>query len=171
MRKRIGFGLRDRMAFWTKENALFLVKFLVLFFVPYAFIHVVDLSAVNEAVAGVQGAMLNAAGLPTAVQGTHLAITVGGRQAFFNMIIDCSGLMMVILFFALLYSTPIKRGRLKWLLAFTPLLLAFNAVRLFVTIAAAVLYNAFEVVHMALWFVDSAVVLLCWAFVAEIKLW
>lgn len=159
------------MVFWTRKNVLFLVKFLVLFFVPYAFIHVVDLSAVNEAVAGVQGAMLNTAGLPTSVEGTLLTTTFGGRQTIFDMIIDCSGLMMVILFFALLYSTPIKRGRLKWLLAFTPLLLAFNAVRLFATIAAAVLYDAFEVVHVALWFVDSAVVLLCWAFVAEIKVW
>lgn len=152
------------------NSTRFLASFLILFFVPFALIHFLPLGFTGEAVAGVEESMLSTLGYGVERSGSLLRI---GGVSYFDIVADCSGLVMVILFFALLYSTPCDCDRLRALLVYSPVLLAFNLFRLLLTLLAHYHYGAaaFEFAHVALWFVDSAVVLACWSRATGVKLW
>jgi len=151
------------------KSAAFLLSFLALFFVPFALIHFLPLGFASEAVASVEETMLKAAGYATQRDGAFLSI---GGKSDFEIVTDCTGLVMVILFFALLYSTPSKADKPRALLIYAPVLLSFNLARLFATLVAHYHFGpaVFEGVHVALWFVDSAVVLWCWSRATGAKL-
>jgi len=96
---------------------------------------------------------------------------IGGKSGF-EIIADCTGLVMVVLLFALLYSTESKADKPRELAFYAPFLLAFNLVRLFATLLAHYHLGeaGFEAVHAALWFVDSGVVLWCWSRATGVRL-
>jgi len=152
------------------NSTRFLASFLVLFFVPFALIHVVPMGFANEAVAGSEEFLLSTLGYQVEQSGSLLRI---GAESYFDIIADCTGAVMVILFFALLYSTPCDCNRLRALAIYSPLLLGFNLLRLLVTLLTHYHYGlaAFDLAHVALWFVDSGVVLACWSHATGVKLW
>lgn len=152
-----------------KSELEFLGRFFLLFFIPYILLHVADVSPLSSAIAGVESSALSAAGFPASSSGSLLFV----GESVYEIVPDCTGLVMVILLFALLYSTPLDSNRrLRGLLVFTPLLLAFNLARLAVTLLTGAWFGptALEGAHVLLWFVDSAVVLLAWGRAAGVKL-
>ncbi|OIO25415.1 hypothetical protein COX85_02745 [Candidatus Micrarchaeota archaeon CG_4_10_14_0_2_um_filter_55_9] len=151
-----------------KKEKRFLVRFLPAFFIPYLLIHLLPLAPLNQAVAVTQNAFFEATGFETELDGTLLTVR-GGVEAHYRIITDCSGLVMVILFAALLYAT---KPSWRALLLYSPLLIVFNLFRLYVTLYAGVQFpSLFNATHMALWFVDSAVVLLAWSHATKVNLW
>ncbi|MFH1199710.1 MAG: archaeosortase/exosortase family protein [Candidatus Micrarchaeota archaeon] len=144
----------------SKKEKAFLAKFLALFALLFSMVWLFDLPPLNAALAFAEGELLSHAGVPAIVGGNIIA--VGGLSA--RIVNECSGLVMVALLVALLYSHDIPRkSRLRALAVFVPFLLAFNALRLFATLYVFFAANAwFDAVHVALWLVDSAVVLACW---------
>ena len=148
---------QDRLSGTEKR---FLARFFVIFFSLFAAIHFVDLSFLSRAVAQVEFHLLSLAGVHAVLQGELL---VAGSTPFL-FVVDCTGLVMVVLFAALLHSNELEsRRRVRALLLYSPLLLAFNLVRLFATlIVGAFAPPLFWAVHALLWFVDSGVVLLAW---------
>ena len=150
----------------ARHEWVFLAKFAAFFSVPYALLHVLDLRLLTQPIASFESAFFNAAGVPSSAAAS--IIFAAGRE--FEIIPDCTGLVMVILLFALLWSTPIEEKRRRpFFAAGSIFLLAFNLARLFFTLWAGVAWGnaALEAVHVALWFVDSAVVLAVWAVAAE----
>jgi len=146
----------------------FLARFLFFFFIPFAVIHLVDASFLNAAVASVEQVLLSFLGYDVVAAGPDLL--VDGTP--FRIVVDCTGLVLVLLLFALLFSTPLKNSvRVRAIIVFTPFLLFFNALRLLLTLSVgAVLGQAvLEVVHVLLWFVDSAVVFFIWMQVAGVR--
>ncbi|MGB9577084.1 MAG: archaeosortase/exosortase family protein [Candidatus Norongarragalinales archaeon] len=146
-----------------------MLRFAFLFFVPFALVHFVDFQPLNYAVAWIEAFLLAALGYSVSLTGTTLS--VDGES--FKIIVDCTGLVLVILFFALLYATPLKEEkREKALLWGAPFLFAFNLLRLLfaLTVGAVLGRTALEAVHLVLWFADSGVALFLWAQAAEIKL-
>ena len=151
-----------------EKEKRFLTRFLAAFFIPYLLVHFLPLAPVNQAVASTQNALFEATGFETELDGTLLTVR-GGFETHYRIITDCSGLVMVILFAALLYAT---KPSWRALLLYSPLLLAFNLLRLYVTLYAGVQYpSLFDATHAALWFVDSAVVLLAWSHATKVNLW
>ena len=148
----------------TKDDGKrFLAKFLGIFFALFIILHLLDVTAISNFLAGAEAAALNSAGFHAAAQG-H---TLHAGNTEFLFVTDCTGLVMVILFAALLYSTNVPEDeRRRALLVYAPLLLAFNFARLFFTIAAGTMApHLLDAIHAALWFVDSGVVLYAWSHV------
>jgi exosortase/archaeosortase family protein len=151
-----------------EKGKSFLVRFLPAFFIPYLLIHFIPLEPLNSAVASTQNAFFDAAGFETELDGSLLVIR-GATEARYRIITDCSGLVMVFLFAALLYAS---KPSWKALLIYSPLLLAFNLLRLFITLFAGVQHPPlFEATHAFFWFVDSGVVLLAWSHATGVRLW
>ncbi|VVB67225.1 Transmembrane exosortase (Exosortase_EpsH) [Candidatus Norongarragalina meridionalis] len=147
----------------------FVLKFALLFGIPYILIHVVDIGLATNAVASVEAAMFRTGGF--AVSQNAALLFVEGFP--FEIVADCTGLMMVFLLLALLWATPVEeKRRVRAFLIWTPFLLGFNLLRMFVT-----LYVGFsapslmDVAHVVLWFVDAGVVILIWMHEAEVVLW
>ncbi len=145
----------------------FLAKFAALFSVPYIMMRFIDLGWLTVLVAGVEGFLFNAAGIPSSVNASILVIT--GRE--YEIIPDCTGLVMIIMLSALLWSAPVTRKR-RWLFmaAGIPFLFAFNLARLFFTLWTGTVVGgaALDAVHVFLWFVDAGVVVGVWAKAAEL---
>lgn len=155
--------------FLEKKEIVFLSKFFLLFFIPFAAIHVLPLDFISSAIALIQSTMLRGAGISAYSFGPFIL----SQGQVFKIIIDCTGLVMLILFFALLYSTKERRpGRKVQLIASILFLFAFNLFRLFITILSGLFFgeNAINLVHPLLWFVDSGVVMLCWIWTAGIRI-
>lgn len=151
-----------------KQEKTFLLRFALLFFLPFIAVHALDLDVINSAVAATESTMLNAIGYQTTLDGTGLAVE--GKE--FKIVTDCSGVVLVILLFALLYATLLKeKKRRKTLLWATPFLLCFNLLRLLLTLAAGAVLGqlALDIIHPLMWFVDSGVVLFIWMRAARVK--
>ncbi|HII39105.1 TPA: archaeosortase/exosortase family protein [Candidatus Micrarchaeota archaeon] len=146
----------------ANEGKAFLARFIPLFFLPFALIHLIDLTAVAQAVATAEQTLLNSLGYQTALQGTLLSVD----GTAFKIAADCTGLVSIIMLSALLWSTPLKEEkRLRTLAIFAPFLLAFNILRLLLTLTTGTVFGpiALEIIHALLWFVDAGVVLFIWA--------
>jgi len=91
----------------------------------------------------------------------------------FEIVADCTGLMMVFLLLALLWATPVDENRrLRAFLVWTPFLLGLNLLRMFITLFVGVSApQLMDAAHVALWFVDSGAVVLIWMHEAEVILW
>ncbi|MFH1056948.1 MAG: archaeosortase/exosortase family protein [Candidatus Micrarchaeota archaeon] len=150
----------------SKKEKHFLLHFTALFFLSFAILKALPLQPLNSLVAFSQDKMLSAAGFSVLRQGPMLVV---GSSAF-EMVVDCSGLVMTVMFLALLYATKTKIP-LRKTLAYMVFFLAFNLLRLSFTLATGAVYGqgVLDVVHPALWFVDSGVVFACWA--KEYGLW
>lgn len=135
----------------------------------------INWSLLNEAIAAFESAALAALGYANERAGA-LIFAKGGNTNAFEIIVDCSGLVMIIMFLALYYATPNfaknknKPPRSPWI--YLPLLFAFNLARLLATLVVGVRLggSAMEATHFALWVVDSLVVLACWAHAKNVKL-
>ncbi|MBU1198047.1 archaeosortase/exosortase family protein [Candidatus Micrarchaeota archaeon] len=119
-----------------------------------------DLSFLTQAIASIQRDMLGHVGTYVTQDGSSLQF---GHYVV-HIVAECSGFVMVILLAALLWSTPIpERKRWKALVLLTPFLLLFNLARLWLTILVFFyVFPYFEIVHVSLWFIDSALVLGLW---------
>ncbi|MBI5229504.1 exosortase/archaeosortase family protein, partial [Candidatus Micrarchaeota archaeon] len=165
--KKRGTGERREWLKLGKEEKEFLLKFAVLFIIPYVFIHFLSLDFLLGFIAEREASFLNALGYESKNIG-QIVVSNGNP---FKIIPDCSGLVMIILLFALVYATNIKEPRRTELFLLGALVLfIFNLFRLLLTILTGVWYGpvATEVTHFILWFVDAAVVLLLWAWAAGI---
>lgn len=149
----------------TKERR-FLALFIISFVVLYALIRILPLQFLTVFIANAEASILSSAGHAAVAQGTALFV---GNQAF-EIVVDCSGLVMIILFFSLLYSTGVKISWQK-LLKYFAFFFVFNLIRLAFTLAVSADYGnaALDIVHPVLWFVDSGVVFAAWA--KEYGLW
>ncbi len=163
-----------RLAAKEKE---FLLKFFAIFFALFLLLKAIDATppaseatnAVKLAVAAAEETLLQNTGFAISRQGTLLS---NGAQGF-EIIVECTGLVLVILLVALLYSTDVKPHRRKRaLLLYAPALLGFNIVRLYATIWTGLTFGfpAMDLVHPALWIIDSLLVLFLWSRAAEIRL-
>lgn len=135
-----------------------LAKFLTFFFIPFFLIHVVDFSLLTSFLANLEGFLLSLAGFNTIVSGSLMIV----NSTPFLITVDCTGLVLIILLFALFLST--KVGNALYFILFSALLLVFNVVRLLLTLEVGGVFglNAMESTHVFLWFVDSGVVFLIW---------
>ncbi len=153
---------------FSREQREFLKKFPFYFFVPYFGIRLFDWSALTGAVAAFESAALATLGYANERMGSVILAPGAGGGSAFDLVVDCSGVIMIIMFLALYYSAEIpsekKRGpRPPW--PYVPLLFAFNLLRLLATLAVGISFGAaaLQAAHFVLWFVDSAVVIACWA--------
>lgn len=150
------------MGFSLKENEK---KFLLLFFIGFAALYLLvqalPIEFALEGIASFETQALNYAGV--AASSSQTIVFTPSME--FEIIKDCSGLLMVGLLAALLFSSSSDhRKSLSTLLLFAPLLLAFNLLRLFATLFVGAQYGQqiMDAVHFALWIVDSLIVLLIW---------
>jgi exosortase/archaeosortase family protein len=152
-----------------KKELTFLVKFLAIFFCLFYILKLLDLGILLKLIANVVFALIKLLGIGATLNNEFIAL---GPLASIQIVAECSGLVMVILLAALLWSTEMKnRKRIEALLIFSPFLFLFNIFRLLLTILAlALLPGLFELIHIVLWFVDSAVVMYIWMQVQGIKL-
>ncbi len=155
----------------TREQKYFLTRFPLYFIPPYVAIHLLDLSWLTKAIAFVESSLLASAG----VQNTLYGSFIDTGSVLFQIVVDCSGLVMITLFIALVYSAkPFgKQGKRRSedsqksryaFLAFVPVIFLFNLIRLFFTLLTGVLFGpqVLSIIHFALWFVDAGFVFLLW---------
>lgn len=137
----------------------FALRFAVLFGLPYFLLHVVPLTFLLDGIAAVESALLGFIGISSTRFGAYLS----SNSAWFEIVPDCSGLVMVILLGALLWSTPV-RNPWRFFKVFAPLLFFWNFVRLFAVLyAGGVLGQAVQdALHIGLWMVDAGIVLGMW---------
>lgn len=137
----------------------FIFFFIVVFSAIFAVLKFTEPRPVSLFVAELQQSILSSAGYSVLRDGTNLVVNNAG----FEIVVDCSGLVMMAMFFALLYSTKTRIPHLR-MLGYFAFFFAFNLLRIAFTIAVGAEYgnNAIDVVHPALWFVDSGLVFACW---------
>ncbi len=137
----------------------FVPRFAVFFGVPYVLLHVLPLAPLLESIAAVESAMLQWAGVASA----HFGAVLSSNAAWFQIVPDCSGLVMVILLGGLMWSTPVRRPE-RFFVVFAPMLFLFNFVRLFAVVYAGGVYGqgVQDAAHLGLWLLDAALVLGLW---------
>ena len=137
----------------------FLLRFFPAMAALYAAIILVPLPWLYAGIASLETNFLNGAGIPAASNGA--LIHVDG--ASFEIVAECSGLVMAAMLVSLFYASKTKRWR--WLAGGMVFLLLFNLARLFATLYAGASWGqaALDLVHPALWFVDTGLVLAIWA--------
>ncbi len=154
---------------WLREGELaFLAKFLILFFALYSILKIVDITALNLFIASFEFELLKLFNVSAILEG----VMIHFPNTTVEFVDECSGLLMPILLASLLWSTNIENNkRIKYLILFTPFLFIFNLLRLLVTVLPlALIPGIFNILHVLLWFVDSAVVLMIWMHAQGIKL-
>ncbi len=148
---------------WTlsEKEKHFLFYFIVVFSLIFAVLKILEPRSINLLVAQLQESILSTAGYPVLRNGTSLLV---GNTAF-EIVVDCSGLVMMAMFFALLYSTKTRIPHLR-MLGYFAFFFFFNLFRIAFTIAVGADYGnaAINVVHPVLWFVDSGIVFACWGY-------
>lgn len=136
----------------------FFAKFGLLFGIPYVALNALPYPPLLEAIASFQKSALESVGIAAVQNGTRIETAT----QLFQIVPSCTGLVMVFLMFALLYSTPVKNPA-RYLAVFAPALFAFNQVRLFSVLSLGTLFPAqVEPLHFFLWFVDAGLVLFLW---------
>lgn len=158
---------RSVFSLWLSDKEKsFLARFLACYAILFALIKILPLAPVNLLVAWLQAKILSAAGFEVFMSGANLLV----GSAAFEIIIDCSGFVMMILFFSLLYATRTRIPPAR-LLAYFAFFFLFNLARLAFTLSIGASYGdgPMNLVHPALWFVDSGVVFAAWA--KEYGLW
>lgn len=143
---------------WSMRDPglVFIAKFALFFSIPYVLIHLMDLGTLAGFVAGFEGWALGG-------QVAGSTILLAGMP--YEIIADCTGLVMISMLAALLVA---QRGETDKKLAafalFAPVLFGFNLLRLWATISigAANGPEAMEAAHLGFWMVDAGAVLLAW---------
>ncbi|MEM4255393.1 MAG: archaeosortase/exosortase family protein [Candidatus Norongarragalinales archaeon] len=144
----------------SEKEKHFLFYFTTVFSLIFALLKLAEPRPVNLLVAQLQESLLSSAGYGVLRDGASLVV----ENAAFEIVVDCSGLVMMALFFALLYATKTRIPHLR-MLGYFAFFFTFNLLRVAFTIAVGAEYGpqAIDVVHPALWFVDSGLVFGCWA--------
>lgn len=137
----------------------FLVRFFPVMAVLYALILLIPLPWLYSGIASLEAGFLNGAGIYSVSDGA----LIHTGAASFEIVAECSGLVMVAMLIALFYAS--KTRKWNWLIGGIVFLLLFNLLRLFATLYAGAAFGqgALDVVHPALWFVDAGLVLAVWA--------
>lgn len=137
----------------------FALRFSFFFGVPYALLHVVPLEQLLEFIASVESAALALAG----VASVRIGAVLSSNAAWFQIVPDCSGLVMVVLLGGLLWSTPVRHPE-RFFAVFAPALFLWNLMRLFAVLYAGGVYGqgVQDALHIGLWLVDAALVLFLW---------
>lgn len=136
----------------------FLLKFSLLFGLPYLALNIIPLKPLLETIAFLEALMLNQTGIAAQASG----VIVSTSTQVFQIVPSCSGFVMIILSFALLYSTPVNKP-FRYLIVFSPALFAFNLLRLYAVLAVGTSWpQLMEPLHCYLWFVDAGLVLFLW---------
>ena len=137
----------------------FLLRFFVAFAALFLLVEAIKLPFLYEAIASFEAAALSSFGIAAVSQGAFIHAT----NASFEIVAECSGLVMVSMLAALLFASKAKNS-LQWLVAGGVFLFLFNLLRLFATLYAGVAWGpyALDVVHALLWFVDAGVVVAIW---------
>ncbi len=151
-----GFAVPPKSSF-----ARFALRFAFFFGLPYLLLHVLPLGFLLDLIAAIESVGLHALGVGSVVFGSFLS----ANSAWFAIVPDCSGLVMVSLLFGLLWSTPVSIAvRERFFAIWAPALLAYNLVRLLVVLYVAGTYGmgAMDPVHLGLWLVDAALVFGIW---------
>lgn len=144
----------------------FLTRFLILFLPLYALIELTTIYFSNnfltQLIATIQTTLLKTIGI-TVTQSNNLLRAAGTT---FEIIPDCTGLMLIAMLASLLYATRsvTNETKIKTLTLGAAALLVFNLLRLTLTIYIFVNFGqtAFELIHLALWIIDSLLVLTIW---------
>lgn len=148
------------------ESKRFLILFSIFFIIPYLLIiyNFIPTNDINLFLAQTIHSWLPS-------QNIYLSgTTIVSETISFLIVPDCSGLVMIAMFFALIAaSNGSLKHKLISLALFSPLLFVFNIFRLFLTIATAFNFGklAFEVMHLSLWIYDSVVVISFWLIALE----
>ncbi len=156
----------------SREQKFFLTRFPFYFLVPYALLLLVKPAFLTNAIASLEALLLNAAGFNATAAGS----TLFANNAVFQIIPDCSGLVMIFLFLALFYATPrasfVRKRGTTAIAAYAVGLFIFNLLRLFVTLSIGAAYGegALNAAHAALWFVDAGVVLAAWVNATRVRI-
>ncbi len=144
----------------------FLLRFLILFLPLYALIELTTIYLSNnfltQTITQIQNTILNL----IQINSTYSNNTLHAAGATFEIIPDCTGLMLIAMLAALLYATRsvTNEHKIKTLLWATPLLLIFNLLRLTTTIYIFANFGqtTFETAHLLLWIIDSLLVIAIW---------
>ena len=144
----------------------FLSRFLIVFLPLYALIELTTIYFSNnfftQLIAAIQSQILKVIGISTIHSGNILR----AAGATFEIIPDCTGLMLIAMLVGLLYATRsvTNKHKLNILLLGGAVLLIFNLLRLTLTIYTFVNFgqNTFELTHFALWIIDSLLVITIW---------
>jgi exosortase/archaeosortase family protein len=149
-----------RMPLLDKASLFFLAKFGLFFSMPYVLIHLIDMRAVTDFIAGVEGALLSAAGIRNAVSGSLL----NAPPQAYEIVPDCSGFVLISAFAALAFaSRTTLRKQMVSIALFSPVLFVFNIFRLFATLLVGVRAPAYlDAAHFSFWLIDGALVMLLW---------
>ncbi|MBI3587734.1 exosortase/archaeosortase family protein [Candidatus Micrarchaeota archaeon] len=142
----------------------FLLKFLAAFAFLFLVVLAFPMRPLLTLIAQLVTAILNAAGTGALSQGT----VIYSHGLFFEIVNECSSLVMISLLAALLYATEGMRLHIKArsLAIGAAVLFLFNLARLSATIEAGVNYgnSALDAIHFLLWIVDAVVVIALWAY-------
>ncbi|MFH0835819.1 MAG: archaeosortase/exosortase family protein [Candidatus Micrarchaeota archaeon] len=146
----------------------FVIRFLPVFFIPFLVLSFLTWSPLTDFIAGAETVSLNYAG----VQATASGSLISTPSINFLIIFECSGLVMLILLFALLFAHPPKKTNWVTVAGYGLFLLFFNLVRLFFTLLAGIYFGdaVLGAVHVSLWFVDAGVVFWVWLRLTGIKI-
>ena len=144
----------------------FLLRFLILFTPLYALIELTTIyysnNTLTQLITQLQHFLLQYIGITTTTTNNLLFL----NQTTFEIIPDCTGLMLIAMLASLLYATRSVKieHKIKTLLFGGAALLIFNQIRLLTTLILFFLHgqNTFELVHFALWIIDSLLVLGIW---------
>ena len=153
----------------------FLLRFFLCFFALYLALLAADaflpalLFPVKSFVAQSELVLLRSAGFPVSLDG----LVIYSPDAAYLIVVECTGLVLMILLFSLLYASRLHKKRLfSHFVPYSVFLLAFNLVRVLVTIAVGISFGnaALDAVHVSLWLFDSLLVLWLWMRAAGIRL-
>lgn len=142
----------------------FLLYFSAIFFVPYLLIiyEILPTYTINKWIADVLFISLSQS-FPIFLFDNHIL----SDSISFTIVPDCSGFVMISMFFALVMSSNSKiTKKITSIIIISPFLFLFNLLRLFLTLYIGLSFGkfAFEITHILLWFIDSGVVILFWLF-------
>ena len=147
----------------TASSALvFLLKFFTLFAALFTALYFTPLFFLTNFIAFIESSLLNSAGF----QVTQIGSLVVSSVIVFQIVNECTGLVMLSMLAALLYATPsISRNeKIRGFALFALPLLLFNLARLFATMIVGISFGQtfLDGVHLLLWLVDALAVFLVW---------
>ncbi len=152
----------------SKDEWGFVARFFLSFFILYAALLGIDhffptATLLFKVFVARSSSILLAAyfGTATSISGT----VIFSGNSLYSIVVECTGLVLAILLFSLLYASKLSPQKIAfYLAAYMPFLLAFNVFRVSLTIAIGIFYgqDAMDAVHVTLWLVDSALVMALW---------
>lgn len=155
--------MREKVVSKQRRSPLFfLLKFFALFAVLFTALYFAPLSFLTSFIASIESIFLNFFGLPVMQVGSLIVF----NDFVFQIVNECTGLVMLSMLAALLYATPTMSSKDKYfgLGLFAVPLLLFNLLRLFLTLFVGLSFgqSALDATHFILWIVDALVVFLVW---------